>query len=140
MTGLPASRGIQAHRLLATFTITITSATKAYNIPGLRCGLMHFGSSALRERFRYAIPDRMLGIVSPFGMEATIVAWRECNHLAPVFEEDRLSTVLTIEGAHALEHAAGAGLVDLRAQVTAERDGADGGQAVLDWRLLALIA
>jgi cysteine-S-conjugate beta-lyase len=63
---------------MAERTITITSATKAYNIPGLRCGLMHFGSSALRERFRYAIPDRMLGIVSPFGMEATIVAWREC--------------------------------------------------------------
>lgn len=73
----------------------------------------------------------------------TIVAWRECNHLAPVFEEDRLSTVLTIEGKHPLDDAGGAGgagLVDLRAQVTAERDGADGGQAVLDWRLLALIA
>src|SRR5262249_31124438 len=37
---------------VAAQTITLTSATKAYNIPGLRCGLMHFGSSALRERFR----------------------------------------------------------------------------------------
>jgi acyl dehydratase len=70
----------------------------------------------------------------------TIVAWRECNHTAPVFEEDRLSTVLTIEGKHELGHTGGAGLVDLRALVQAERDGADGGQPVLDWRLLALMA
>ena len=64
---------------IAARTVTITSATKAYNIPGLRCGLMSFGSSALRERFRAAIPDRMLGIVNRFGMEATICAWRECG-------------------------------------------------------------
>ncbi len=70
----------------------------------------------------------------------TIAAWRECNHTGPVFEEDRLSTVLTIEGKHELEHAPGVGLVDLRAEVVAERDGSDGGQAVLDWRLLAVMA
>jgi 2-methylfumaryl-CoA hydratase len=70
----------------------------------------------------------------------TIAAWRECNHTAPVFEGDRLSTVLTIEGKHALENAGGAGLVDLRALVQAERDGGDGGQPVLDWRLLAVMA
>jgi cystathionine beta-lyase len=62
---------------VAERTITITSATKAYNIPGLRCGLMHFGSARLRERFRSVIPDRMLGMVTPFGIEATIAAWRE---------------------------------------------------------------
>jgi cystathionine beta-lyase len=64
---------------IAERTVTITSATKAYNIPGLRCGVMHFGSSALRERFRSAIPDRMLGIANQFGMQATITAWRECR-------------------------------------------------------------
>jgi cystathionine beta-lyase len=63
---------------VAARTVTITSATKAYNIPGLRCGVMHFGSEALREQFRKAAPDRMLGIVSQFGIEATIVAWRDC--------------------------------------------------------------
>jgi cystathionine beta-lyase len=64
---------------VARRTITITSATKAYNIPGLRCGLMHFGSSALREQFRSAFPDRMLGIVNRFGIEATLTAWSDCN-------------------------------------------------------------
>jgi acyl dehydratase len=70
----------------------------------------------------------------------TVVAWRECNHTAPVFEEDRLSTVLTIEGKHPLPDTGGGGLVDLRALVAAERDDSDGGQPVLDWRLLALMA
>lgn len=63
---------------VAARTVTITSATKAYNIPGLRCGVMHFGSSELRARFRRAVPDRMLGIVNQFGIEATMVAWRDC--------------------------------------------------------------
>ncbi len=63
---------------IAERTVTLTSATKAYNIPGLRCGLMSFGSDSLRERFRAAIPDRMLGVVNRFGLEATICAWREC--------------------------------------------------------------
>jgi cystathionine beta-lyase len=64
---------------VAARTVTITSATKAYNIPGLRCGVMHFGSSALREQFRKAVPDRMLGIANRFGIEATLVAWRDCG-------------------------------------------------------------
>ena len=64
---------------VAARTVTITSATKAFNIPGLRCGLMHFGSSALRERFRATISDRLLGIVNQFGIKATIVAWQECD-------------------------------------------------------------
>jgi cysteine-S-conjugate beta-lyase len=64
---------------VAERTVTLTSATKAYNIPGLRCGLMHFGSQALRERFRDLFPDRMLGTVNRFGIDATVVAWRECG-------------------------------------------------------------
>ncbi|MEA2297236.1 MAG: hypothetical protein QOF77_172 [Solirubrobacteraceae bacterium] len=68
----------------------------------------------------------------------TIIAWRECNHTAPVFEGDLLSTVLTIEGKHELPHTV-AGLVDVRALVHAEREGTEGGQPVLDWRLLAVM-
>jgi cystathionine beta-lyase len=62
---------------VARRTVTVTSATKAYNIPGLRCGLMHFGSEELRERFRAAFPDRLLGKVNRFGTETTVAAWRE---------------------------------------------------------------
>ena len=69
----------------------------------------------------------------------SIIAWRECNHTAPVFEGDVLSTVLSIEARHALTDASGAGLLDVRALVTASREGAQEGQPVLDWRLLALL-
>jgi cystathionine beta-lyase len=98
---------------VAARTVTLTSATKAYNIPGLRCGLMSFGSSALRERFRVAIPDRMLGIVNRFGMEATICAWRECGgwlddvmlqlQANRIRLEQFLTTVLPSIGFHAPE-------------------------------------
>jgi len=64
---------------VAERTITLTSATKAYNIPGLRCGLMYFGSEALRERFRAAVPDHLLGRVTRFGVEATVAAWQACQ-------------------------------------------------------------
>jgi cystathionine beta-lyase len=64
---------------VAARTVTITSATKAYNIPGLRCGLMHFGSAALREKFRNRVPDRLLGKVNRFGVEATVAAWSNCS-------------------------------------------------------------
>ena len=66
---------------VAERTITITSATKAYNIPGLRCGIMHFGSAALRTRFSSRLPERLRGKVNRFGVEATVAAWRapECG-------------------------------------------------------------
>ena len=57
--------------------ITISSATKAFNIAGLRAGVMHFGSPHLLEKFRRAFPDRLLGQVSTIGMQATIAAWSE---------------------------------------------------------------
>lgn len=57
-------------------TITINSATKGFNIAGLRCGVMHFGSPALRERFRRALPDRLMGTVNAIGVDATVAAWR----------------------------------------------------------------
>ena len=62
---------------IAARTITITSATKSFNIAGLRCSVIHFGSAELQERFRRTIPDQLLGQVSTVGIDATIAAWRE---------------------------------------------------------------
>ena len=42
------------HPEIAARTITITSATKSFNIPALRCAVMHFGAPALKERFAAA--------------------------------------------------------------------------------------
>jgi cystathionine beta-lyase len=62
---------------IAARTVTLNSATKGFNIPGLRCGVMHFGSRGLLERFRARVPDRLLGGFNVVGHDATVAAWRE---------------------------------------------------------------
>jgi cystathionine beta-lyase len=57
-------------------TLTLTSATKAFNIPGLRCGIAHFGSEELRKRF-LRVPRHVRGGLSSLGQAATLAAWRE---------------------------------------------------------------
>ena len=58
-------------------TVTLTSATKGFNIAGARASLAHFGSAELKLRFEAAVADRLLGGPSRFGLAATIAAWRE---------------------------------------------------------------
>ena len=69
----------------------------------------------------------------------TIVAWRSCEHLAPVFEGDILSTELTVGSTLRIE-GTDATLADLRALVRADRDPAQPPDEVLDWRFLAVVA
>ena len=72
----------------------------------------------------------------------TIVAWRSCDHTAPVFEGDVLRSEFEVEAKHPLAH--GGGLVDLRARVHAERARPAGEPGeedlVLDWRAIGLMA
>jgi cysteine-S-conjugate beta-lyase len=63
------------HPEIAARTITITSATKSFNIPALRCAVMHFGAPALKERFFDRIPSRLLGSPGVTGVDATVAAW-----------------------------------------------------------------
>jgi len=58
-------------------TVTLTSATKGFNIPGLRTSIAHFGSPRLKEKFDGMLPDHLLGGPSRFGVAATIAAWRD---------------------------------------------------------------
>lgn len=58
-------------------TVTITSATKSFNIPGLRCAVLHFGTQALKDKFHERVPRRILGAPSIFGIDATVAAWTE---------------------------------------------------------------
>ena len=60
-------------------TVTLTSATKGFNIPGLRTSIAHFGSAELKERFDKVFPDHLLGGPSRFGVAATIAAWRDAE-------------------------------------------------------------
>jgi len=72
----------------------------------------------------------------------TLIAWRGCDHRAPVFEGDRLQTELEVIATHELK--SGGGLADLQVLVSAERgpDALEPGkrERVLDWHLLALMA
>ena len=63
------------HPEIAARTITITSATKSFNIPALRCAVMHFGAPALKEGFEKRIPSRLLGSPGVTGIDATVAAW-----------------------------------------------------------------
>jgi cystathionine beta-lyase len=58
-------------------TVTLTSATKGFNIPGTRTAVIHFGSEALKQRFDAVVPDHLLGRPSRFGLAATIAAWSD---------------------------------------------------------------
>ncbi|MFD8460049.1 MalY/PatB family protein [Streptomyces antimycoticus] len=62
---------------LAQRTVSLHSATKSFNLGGLRCGILHFGSEALLRRFQEAHPDRLLGRPNTFGALATTVAWQQ---------------------------------------------------------------
>ncbi len=54
----------------------MTSATKTFNLGGVRCAVAYFGSPALRERF-FTLPERIRGKPSTMGIRATIAAWTE---------------------------------------------------------------
>lgn len=62
---------------VAARTVTLTSATKAFNIAGLRCSVAAFGGAALHNRFAAGIPDHLLGRPNRLGVEATITAWAQ---------------------------------------------------------------
>ena len=66
----------------------------------------------------------------------TLLAWRGCDHTAPVFEGDRLWTEFWVDDK--APASGGGGLVDLHAWVHAERG--DETVQVLDWRFVALMA
>ncbi len=55
-------------------TITLYSATKAFNIAGLRCSVAAFGSASLQKRFR-SLPRHALGGIGTLGLAATELAW-----------------------------------------------------------------
>jgi cystathionine beta-lyase len=59
---------------VAARTITLTSASKAFNIAGLRCAVAVFGSPELRRRF-LGFPRHLRGGLGSLGIEATREAW-----------------------------------------------------------------
>jgi cystathionine beta-lyase len=60
---------------IAARTVTMTSATKAFNFAGLRCAVTHIGPEELRRALDASPPD-LFGVVNVLGVEATKAAWR----------------------------------------------------------------
>jgi len=61
---------------VAARTVTLTAATKTFNIAGLRLAVAVFGSAELLERYR-SIPRFLLGGANVMGVAATVAAWRD---------------------------------------------------------------
>ena len=60
---------------VADRVITANSPTKSFNMPGLRCGVMHFGTAELRQRFHRRVPKYLMGKPAIVGIDATVAAW-----------------------------------------------------------------
>jgi cysteine-S-conjugate beta-lyase len=56
-------------------TVTLTSASKAFNMGGLRCSVAHLGATAVRDAIAKE-PPHIYGAAHTFGVDATIAAWR----------------------------------------------------------------
>lgn len=67
----------------------------------------------------------------------TVLAWDGCDHVAPVYEGDAVTSVVTVESTRPLD--SGGGVVRLRVDSDA-RTGAAEPRRVLTWRLSALLA
>jgi cystathionine beta-lyase len=60
---------------VAARTVTLTSATKAFNVPGVRCAVAHVGAAEVREALAH--PSHLYGEPNTFGVAATLAAWRD---------------------------------------------------------------
>jgi cysteine-S-conjugate beta-lyase len=61
---------------IADRTVTLASATKAFNLAGLRCAVAHVGSARLRTALDACPPD-LLGVLDVLGVAATKAAWEK---------------------------------------------------------------
>ncbi len=58
----------------AARTVTVSSASKAFNLAGLRCAMAHLGHAGVAEAVE-RLPGHLLGAVSTPGAVATLAAW-----------------------------------------------------------------
>lgn len=61
---------------VAARTVTLHSASKAFNLAGLRYAIAHVGPEWVRERLA-AVPQHVFGAMNLFAVEATRAAWTE---------------------------------------------------------------
>ncbi|MEV5739307.1 aminotransferase class I/II-fold pyridoxal phosphate-dependent enzyme [Microbispora rosea] len=74
LTYAPA-RHIPFATILPERTVTLTSASKAFNMGGLHCSVAHIGAKDARDALGRQ-PAHIYGAPSVLGVEATVAAWR----------------------------------------------------------------
>jgi cystathionine beta-lyase len=91
----------------AARTVTATSATKAFNIAGLRCAVVHVGYEPL-SRALAAAPLDYFGQPSTLGRVATVAAWRDgdpwLDEVRTVLSENRNRIATWMTGYPELVH------------------------------------
>src|SRR5260370_17147837 len=71
----PGAKHIPMESVAAERPLTLTSATKGFNIAGLRTSIAPFRTAALKEEVARRVPERLLGAPGRAGVAATIDAW-----------------------------------------------------------------
>ncbi|HEX9713928.1 MAG TPA: MaoC family dehydratase [Actinomycetota bacterium] len=106
----------------------------------MNVAMVHLDASASSDGRRLVYGGHTISIAGAqltraFPNLVTLLAWRSCDHLAPVFEGDLLRSEATIHRVTPLD--GGGGMVDLHVITSAVR--ADGDERVLDWRPVGLM-
>lgn len=122
---------------------TVTSAPELARL-SLNVAAAHLDPAAGGRGRRLVYGGHTIGVALAQATRAlpnlvTVVAWRSCDHLAPVFEGDVLHSEVTVGALEALGGDGGA-LVDLHVETAAERAGGEAREPVLDWRLVGVMA
>jgi cystathionine beta-lyase len=60
----------------AARTVTLTSATKAFAMPAVKCAVAHVGPDDLLARL-IGLPTHLFGSIGQFGVVATVAAWED---------------------------------------------------------------
>jgi 2-methylfumaryl-CoA hydratase len=134
----------------ATFAIegrdTVTCAPEITRLT-LNVAAAHSDARAAAQGRRlvyggHTISTAAAQVTRAFPNWVTWIAWRSCDHTAPVFEGDVLRSEFHVESKQPLPN--GGGLVDIRVLVHAERGSGsptpDAEVPVLDWRAIGLMA
>ncbi|MBN1528245.1 MAG: hypothetical protein JW895_04245 [Thermoleophilaceae bacterium] len=121
---------------------TVTGATELARLT-LNVAMAHTDSTRSSHGRRLVYGGHTIAVAAAHATRAipalaTIVAWRGCDHLAPVFEGDVLRTEIHVESVEPRD--SGGALAGLRAQVSAVRGAEGDPEPVLDWSFLALVA
>jgi acyl dehydratase len=141
--------GAHGRELVAGCSYTIESGDSVTGAPELvrltlNVAAAHSDPASSGRGRRLVYGGHTIGIALSHALRAipnlvTVVAWRSCDHLAPVFEGDVLRSLVTVESAEPCPEIDGL-LVDLRVQTRADRPAGEDAQPVLDWRLVGVMA